>query len=135
MPRKIDGKHVGQDFDEFLAEEGIAGEVEARAIMKVVVALLEKYGIDAGRTGRAPAYQPYAGSPLARFGQRLHHASTLQHAADVTRHRLVVALNLCAGQPVYLPDLGRRACPTTSRLFGISIPIVVWLRQPLPNTD
>ena len=32
MPRKIDATHVGQDFDEFLAEEGIAGEVEARAI-------------------------------------------------------------------------------------------------------
>ena len=45
MPGKNEAKHVGQDFDEFLAEEGIAGEVEARAIKKVVVALLERSGM------------------------------------------------------------------------------------------
>lgn len=32
---------VGQDFDEFLMQEGIAAEVEARAIKKLVVVLLD----------------------------------------------------------------------------------------------
>lgn len=41
---------VGQDFDEFLAEEGIAAEVEARAIKKVLVSLLENVGMP--QTGR-----------------------------------------------------------------------------------
>lgn len=37
----INTDFVGQDFDEFLAEEGIAADVQARAIKKVGVALLE----------------------------------------------------------------------------------------------
>lgn len=36
----IHPEHVGQDFDEFLVEEGIAAEVEAHAIKRLAAALL-----------------------------------------------------------------------------------------------
>ena len=38
----IDQRYIGQDFDAFLAEDGIAAEVEALAIKKVLAALLEQ---------------------------------------------------------------------------------------------
>ncbi|HEX7329470.1 MAG TPA: helix-turn-helix transcriptional regulator [Casimicrobiaceae bacterium] len=34
--------HIGSDFDDFLREEGIFEEVEARAIKKVVAAMIEQ---------------------------------------------------------------------------------------------
>ena len=43
---------VGQDFDEFLAEEGIAAEVEALAIKKVLVSLLENIGMTQAELAR-----------------------------------------------------------------------------------
>jgi antitoxin HicB len=88
--KTINPQYVGQDFDEFLAEEGIAAEVEARAIKKVVVSLLEN-----------------AGMTQVELAERLHTSrtqvrrlldpentsitlSTLQRAADVAGHRLVI---------------------------------------------
>ncbi len=88
MPRKIDASHVGQDFDEFLAEEGIAGVVEARAIKKVVVALLKKSGttqvelaehLHTSRTQVRRLLDPDNTSITL---------STLQRAADVAGHHL-----------------------------------------------
>ena len=86
----IDTGYVGQDFDEFLAEEGIAVEVESRAIKKVLVGLLKG-----------------AGMTQVELAQRMHTSrtqvrrlldpdntsitlSTLQRAADVVGHRLVI---------------------------------------------
>ena len=88
--KPIRPKHVGQDFDEFLAEQGIAAEVEARAIKKLVVALLSNMGLsqvelaqrlDTSRTQVRWLLDPdYTSITL----------STLQCAADVTGHRLVI---------------------------------------------
>ena len=97
--KTIDTRHVGQDFDAFLAEEGIAVEVEARAIKKVMVGLLQG-----------------AGMTQAELAQRMHTSrtqvrrlldpdntsitlSTLQRAADVVGHRLVIGF-----EPVHKTD-------------------------------
>ena len=83
-------EHVGQDFDDFLAEEGIAAGVEARAIKKLVVALLSNMGLsqvelaqrlDTSRTQVRRLLNPdYTTITL----------STLQRAAGVAGHRLVI---------------------------------------------
>lgn len=88
--KSIRPEHVGQDFDEFLAEEGIAAEVEARAIKKLVVALLGGMGLtqvelaqrlETSRTQVRRLLDPdYTAITL----------STLQRAADVAGHRLVI---------------------------------------------
>ena len=88
--KSIRPEHVGQDFDEFLAEEGIAAEVEARAIKKLVVALLGNMGLsqvelaerlDTSRTQVRRLLDPdYTTITL----------STLQRAAGVAGHRLVI---------------------------------------------
>ena len=86
----LNAKFIGQDFDEFLEQEGIAAEVEARAIKKVVVALLEKAGmtqlemaerLQTSRTQVRRLLDPENTSITL---------STLQRAADVTGHRLVI---------------------------------------------
>jgi DNA-binding Xre family transcriptional regulator len=38
----VSNPHIGSDFDDFLREEGIFEEVEARAIKKVVAAMIEQ---------------------------------------------------------------------------------------------
>jgi antitoxin HicB len=91
MKKTINGNYVGQDFDQFLAEEGIAAEVEARAIKKVVVAMLKKTGLtqielatrlNTSRTQVRRLLDPeYTSITL----------STLQRAADATGNKLVVS--------------------------------------------
>ena len=88
--KTINPEFVGQDFDEFLNESGIAAEVEARAIKKVMVALL----VDAGMTQVELALRLQTSRTQVR--RLLDPAntsitlSTLQRAADVTGHRLVI---------------------------------------------
>ena len=88
--KMIKPEFVGQDFDEFLNESGIAAEVEARAIKKVMVALL----VDAGMTQVELALRLQTSRTQVR--RLLDPAntsitlSTLQRAADVTGHRLVI---------------------------------------------
>jgi antitoxin HicB len=36
-------KHIGSDFDEFLAEEGLLGEVEAAAVKRVIAFQLTQF--------------------------------------------------------------------------------------------
>ena len=36
-------KHIGSDFDEFLAEEGLLGEVEATAVKRVIAYQLTQF--------------------------------------------------------------------------------------------
>ena len=38
----MNNPHIGSDFDDFLAEEGLQEEVEALAIKKVIAAMLEQ---------------------------------------------------------------------------------------------
>jgi hypothetical protein len=43
MPN-INTEYIGQDFDDFLQDEGLTADVEALAIEKVVVAFLKEAG-------------------------------------------------------------------------------------------
>ena len=88
-PKTIRPEHVGQDFDEFLADEGIAAEMEARAIKKLVVVLLGGMGLtqaelaqrlDTSRTQVRRLLDPdYTTITL----------NTLQRAAEVAWRRVV----------------------------------------------
>lgn len=86
----INTDYVGQDFDDFLQQEGLAADVEALAIKKVVVALLEK----AGMTQAQLAEQLHTSRTQVRRLLDPENTSitlaTLQRAADVTGHRLVI---------------------------------------------
>jgi antitoxin HicB len=90
MKKAINTNYVGQDFDEFLAEEGMAAEVEARAIKKVVVAMLMKSGM----TQVELAEQLHTSRTQIRRLLDPENTSitlsTLQRAADAAGHRLVV---------------------------------------------
>ena len=90
MKKAINSGYVGQDFDEFLAEEGLAAEVEARAIKKVVVAMLVKSGM----TQVELAEQLHTSRTQIRRLLDPENTSitlsTLQRAADVAGHRLVL---------------------------------------------
>ena len=81
---------IGQDFDEFLKEEGIAAEVEARAIKKVVVALLEGAGLSqVGLAQKMKTSRTQVRRLLDPENTSIT-LSTLQRAADVAGHRLVI---------------------------------------------
>ena len=100
MKKAINPKNVGQDFDEFLAEDGLAAEVEARAIKKVVVAML----LNSGRTQAELATQLHTSrTQIRRLLDPLNTSitlSTLQRAADAAGHRLVVGFEpLSKGKP------------------------------------
>jgi antitoxin HicB len=88
--KHIDTGYVGQDFDAFLAEEDIAAEVEARAIKKVMVGLLQ----DAGITQVELAQRMHTSRTQVRRlldpGNTSITLSTLQRAADAVGHRLVI---------------------------------------------
>jgi antitoxin HicB len=80
----------GQDFDEFLAEDGIAAEVEARAIKKVLVALLQEAGISqVALAERLQTSRTQIRRLLDPDNTSITLAS-LQKAADVTGHRLII---------------------------------------------
>ena len=88
MKKAINTDYIGQDFDAFLAEEGLAAEVEARAIKKVVVAMLVKSGM----TQVELAAQLHTSRTQIRRLLDPENTSitlsTLQRAADATGHRL-----------------------------------------------
>ena len=81
---------VGQDFDEFLAEEGIAAEVEARAIKKVLVALLENVGMTQTELALRMNTSRTQVRRLLDPANTAITLATLQRAADVAGHRLVI---------------------------------------------
>lgn len=103
--KSIRPAHVGQNFDEFVAEEGISAEVEARAIKKLVIALLGNMGLsqvelaqrlDTSRTQVRRLLDPdYTTITL----------STLQRAAGVAGHRLVIGFE--PAQPIAEPARSR----------------------------
>ena len=88
--KAINTKYVGQDFDEFLADEGIAAEVRARAIKKVVVALLEKSGMSQVELAARLHTSRTQVRRLLDPENTSITLATLQRAADVVGHRLVV---------------------------------------------
>ena len=113
--KSIRPEHVGQDFDEFLAEEGTAPEVEARAIKKLVVALLGNMGLsqvelaerlDTSRTKVPRLLDPdYTTITL----------STLQRAAGVAGHRLVIGFEPTQPITKSRPSLVSKTFRTRSR--------------------
>lgn len=109
----IRAEYVGQDFDQFLEQDGIAADVEALAIKKVLVALLENVGMTQGELAEKLQTSRTQVRRLLDPENTSITLATLQRAADVTGHRLVigfkpvkkhrVALNLrqvaASGQP------------------------------------
>jgi len=90
MKKAINPDYVGQDFDEFSAEEGLAAEVEARAIKKIVVALLMKSGKTQGELAEQLHTSRTQIRRLLDPANTSITLSTLQRAADATGHRLIV---------------------------------------------
>ena len=88
--KAINLEFVEQDFDEFLNENGIAAEVEVRAIKKVMVALLEKAGMTQAEMARRLQTSRTQVRRLLDPANTSITLSTLQRAADVTGHRLVI---------------------------------------------
>jgi DNA-binding Xre family transcriptional regulator len=86
----IDTRFVGQDFDEFLREEGIAAEVEAIAIKKAVVALLRSAGMTQGELAERLQTSRSQVRRLLDPENTSITLTTLQRAADVTGHRLMI---------------------------------------------
>ncbi len=114
--KTINPEFVGQDFDEFLAGDGIAAEVEARAIKKVVVALLE----NAGLTQSALAEQLNTSRSQVRRlldpDNTSITLSTLQRAADVAGHRLVIGF-----EPLQVPPATARMRRNTAVRAGTAV--------------
>ncbi len=90
---------VGQDFDEFLAEEGIAAEVEALAIKKVLVSLLENIGMTQAELARRMNTSRTQVRRLLDPANTAITLATLQRAADVAGHRLVIGFEPLGSQP------------------------------------
>ena len=88
--KAIDIDFVGQDFDAFLADEGIAAEVEARAIKKVVVGLLEGAGLTQVELAQRMRTSRTQVRRLLDPDNTSITLATLQRAADVAGHRLVI---------------------------------------------
>ena len=87
---KINSKFVGQDFDAFLADEGIAAEVEARAIKKVVVAMLSNMNVTQVELAARLHTSRTQVQRLLDPDNTSITLGTLQRAADVSGHRLVI---------------------------------------------
>lgn len=88
--KTIDTGYVGQDFDAFLAEDGIAAEVEARAIKKVMVGLLQGTGLTQVELAQRMHTSRTQVRRLLDPDNTSITLSTLQRAADVMGHRLVI---------------------------------------------
>jgi len=91
MSTNLQPEFIGQDFDDFLHQDGIAAEVEALAIKKVVVALLQSAGMTQGELAQRLQTSRSQVRRLLDPGNTSITLSTLQRAADVTGHRLLIA--------------------------------------------
>lgn len=97
---KINAQFVGQDFDEFLAEEGIAVDVQARAIKKVVVALLENLSMTQVELAKQMQTSRTQIQRLLDPNNTSLTLGTLQRAAGVAGKRLVIGFESIRGTPV-----------------------------------
>ena len=89
-PKEARSEFIGQDFDEFLKDEGIDTEVEARAIKKVVVAMLRSAGMTQVDLAERMQTSRTQVRRLLDPENTSITLSTLQRAADVAGHRLVI---------------------------------------------
>jgi antitoxin HicB len=81
---------VGKDFDQLLEDDGIEAEVEALAIKKVLVTVLERVGMTQGELAeRLQTSRSQVRRLLDPENTSITLAS-LQRAADVMGHRLVI---------------------------------------------
>ena len=94
----INTDFVGQDFDEFLAEEGIAADVQSRAIKKVVVALLENLSLTQTELAKQMQTSRTQIQRLLDPSNTSMTLSTLQRAADVAGQRLVIGFQAIRGR-------------------------------------
>ena len=85
---------VGQDFDEFLAQEGIAAEVEARAIKKVLVFMLTEMALTQAQLAEKLHTSRTQVRRLLDPDNTAITLASLQRAAEVAGHRLVVGFEL-----------------------------------------
>ncbi len=90
IKQSVRAEYVGQDFDEFLEQEGIAADVEALAIKKILVALLESVGLTQGELAEKLQTSRTQVRRLLDPENTSITLATLQRAADVTGHRLVI---------------------------------------------
>ncbi len=90
VKQNVQADYVGQDFDEFLEQDGIAADVEALAIKKVLVALLEGVGMTQGELAERLQTSRTQVRRLLDPENTSITLATLQRAADVTGHRLVI---------------------------------------------
>jgi DNA-binding Xre family transcriptional regulator len=90
MKQRIQSEFIGQDFDDFLHEDGIAAEVEVIAIKKVVVALLQSAGMTQVELAERLQTSRTQVRRLLDPENTSITLSTLQRTADVTGHRLVI---------------------------------------------
>ena len=86
----LKSEFTGQDCDEFLREDGIAAEVEARAIKKVMVALLQGAGLTQVELANRLQTSRTQVRRLLDPDNTSITLSTLQRAADVAGHRVVI---------------------------------------------
>jgi antitoxin HicB len=86
----IRAQYVGQDFDQFLEQDGIAADVEALAVKKVLVALLESVGMTQGELAEKLQTSRTQVRRLLDPENTSITLATLQRAAEVTGHRLVI---------------------------------------------
>jgi len=86
----IRAEYVGQDFDRFLEQDGIAADVEALAIKKVLVALLKSVDMTQGELAEKLQTSRTQVRRLLDPENTSITLATLQRAADVTGHRLVI---------------------------------------------
>lgn len=87
---KVPAEFIGQDFDEFLCEDGLAAEVEAIAIKKVLVALLDNAGMTQAELAQRLGTSRTQVRRLLDPDNTSITLSTLQRAADAAGHRLVI---------------------------------------------
>ena len=113
--KSIRPEHVGQDFDEFSADEGIAAEVEARAIKKLVIALLGGMGLTQAELAQRLETSRTQVRRLLDPDYTTITLSTLQRAAGVAGHRLVIGFEPARSVEDTLPI---RASKTPQRRRG-----------------
>jgi antitoxin HicB len=90
VKKSVRAEYVGQDFDQFLEQDGIAADVEALAIKKVLVALLEGVGMTQSELAEKLQTSRTQVRRLLDPENTSITLATLQRAADVTGHRLVI---------------------------------------------
>ena len=89
--KPLSKEYIGQDFDEFLAQEGVADEVEARAIKKVISALVLGMGLTQVEIATRLQTSRTQVKRLLDPNNTSITLSTLQKTANIAGHRVVIS--------------------------------------------